>query len=93
MPICITGQSAEGAHRDLRGRVFGIKELPNGDVDVQELLSVDSTNPDIYDSNTMFVQLEPRAQDAEGYIYFTGRQTNHRCYKTRLTWVDNPLLN
>jgi hypothetical protein len=90
-PILLLGQSAEGAQRDYRGRVFGIKELPDGGVDVQELLSVGSTNPEVYDSNTMFVQLEPKAQDADGYIYLTGRQTDHRIYKTRLTWVDNPL--
>lgn len=89
-PIVILGQSAEGAHRDFRGRVFGIKERPEGNVDVQELLSIRSTNPDVYDSNTMFVQLEPRAQDANGYIYFSGRKTNHRSYKTKLTWIDNP---
>lgn len=89
-PILILSQAAEGAHRDFRGRVFGIKELPDGGVDVQELLSVSSICPDTYDSNTRFVQLEPMAQDSHGHIYFTGRWTNHRIYKTRLMWVDNP---
>jgi len=91
-PILILGQSAEGAQRDYRGRVFGFKELPGGAVDVQELLSIASTDPEKYDAGTMFVQLEPRAQDARGHIYFTGRWTNRRTYKTRLTWTDNPLL-
>ena len=89
-PILVLGQAAEGAHRDFRGRVFGIKELPDGNVDVQELLSVSSRHPRRYDYDTMYVQLEPKAQDAQGYIYFTGRTTGHRSYKTRLTWVDNP---
>ncbi|MFC1637168.1 Ig domain-containing protein, partial [Planctomycetota bacterium] len=89
-PMVILGQSAEGAHRDFRGRVFGMKELPNGDVDVQELLSISSINPGVYDSNTMFVQLEPMAQDAQGHIYFSGRKTNHRSYKTKLMWMDSP---
>jgi hypothetical protein len=89
-PLVIMGQSAEGAHRDYRGRVFGIKERPDGSVNVQELLSIGSTNPDVYDSNTMFVQLEPMAQDADGHIYFSGRKTNHRSYKTTLTWIDDP---
>lgn len=89
-PVLILGQSAEGAQRDLRGRVFGIKELPDGNVDVQELLSISSTNPNVYDSSTMFVQLEPKVQDAHGNIYFTGRHTNHRIYKTKLRWMDNP---
>jgi len=88
-PILILGQSAEGANRDYRGRVFGIKELPDGSVDVQELLSVSSINPETYDS---LLQLEPKAQDADGYVYFTGVHTNHRVYKTKLTWVDDPLL-
>jgi len=91
-PILILGQSAEGAQRDYRGRVFGIKELPDGAVDVQELLSISSTNPDMYGGNTVFVQLEPRAQDSRGHIYFTGRWTNWKTYKTRLMWTDNPFL-
>jgi len=87
LPILILGQSAEGGHRDHRGRVFGFKELPDGGVDVQELLSISSRDPDQYDA--MYVQLEPMAQDDLGYIYFTGRSTHHRSYKTRLTWIDN----
>lgn len=89
-PILILGQAAEGAYRDFRGRAFGIKELPDGNVDVQELLSVGSIQPDKYDGSTMYVQLEPKAQDASGYIYFTGRTTGHRGYKTKLNWTDNP---
>ena len=91
-PILILGQAAEGAARDYRGRVFGLKELPNGSVDVQELLSVSSKQPDIYNDDTMYVQLQPHVQDASGYVYFTGWATKQRSYKTRLTWTDNPLL-
>ena len=92
-PILLLGQSAEGAHRDHRGRVFGLKERPDGRVDVQELLSLSSKDPATYNSETMYVQLEPKAQDALGYIYFTGRSTHHRSYKTKLTWTDNPSLD
>lgn len=91
-PILILTQSAEGAQRDFRGRVFGIKELPDGRVDVQELISVGSTDPDKYDASTMFVQLEPRAQDAQGNIYFTGRRTDRKTYQAKLRWEDNPVL-
>lgn len=92
-PILILAQSAEGAQRDFRGRIFGIKELPDGRVDVQELLSIGSTDPDKYDAGTMFVQLEPRAQDARGNIYFTGRWTDRKTYQAKLRWVDNPFLH
>ena len=89
-PILILGQAAEGAQRDYRGRIFGLKERPGGRVDVQELLSISSDQPDTYDSHTMYVQLEPQAQDAQGYIYFKGRATGHKSYKAKLTWADNP---
>jgi hypothetical protein len=36
--------------------------------------------------------LVPVAQDAQGYLYFTGRQTPHRVYKTKLHWIDNTPL-
>jgi len=88
-PILLLGGAAEGAQRDYRGRVFGIKELPDGSVDVQELLAVNSIRPDTYDSSTRYVQLEPRAQGADGSIYFTGRYTPHRVYRTQLAWTDN----
>jgi hypothetical protein len=88
--ILILGQSAEGGYRDNRGRVFGIKELANGKVDIQDMLSIipapDAVGP-------QYVQLEPKAQDQYGSIYFTGavQTTSQRCYKTKLTWVDNLL--
>jgi len=88
-PILILGQSPEGEYRDYRGRVFGLKELPNGSVDVQELLSVSSANPERDDARP---RLEPMVQDTDGYVYFTGVNTNHRIYKTELRWVDDPLL-
>jgi hypothetical protein len=91
-PLVILGQAAEGAQRDYRGRVFGIKELPNGAVDVQELLSISSKQPDVYNDDTMYVQLQPQVQDASGYVYFTGWSTKQRSYKTRLTWTDNSWL-
>jgi len=88
-PLLILGGSPEGALRDYRGRVFGIKELPDGSVDVQELLSVGSSRPGVYDKYTRYTQLIPAAQDARGFLYFTGRQTPHPVYKTRLRWTSN----
>ena len=92
-PLVVMGGAAEGALRDYRGRVFGIKELPDGAVDVQELYSIHSSQPTVYDTATRYVQLKPMAQDANGYIYFRGSQTDHGVYKTRLTWNDNPHLH
>jgi len=86
-PIAIVGEAAEGALRDYRGRVFGIKEMPDGSCDVQELLSVTSTAPETY---VRYVQFQPKAQDADGCIYFLGRNTHHRIYKTELHWTNSP---
>jgi hypothetical protein len=86
-PIVILGGSAEGAQRDRRGRVFGIKEGLDGSVDVQELISVPSNQPSAY---LPYVQLEPEIQDADGYIYLRGRNTSHLMYKTKLIWRDHP---
>lgn len=84
--ILLLGGAAEGAIRDYRSRVFGIKESPtDGVCDVQELFSVPSTTPDTY---VRYVRLEPEAQDSDGYIYFLGRYTDHQIYKTRLKWTD-----
>ncbi len=91
-PILILAQAAEGAARDYRGRVFGLKERPDGAVDVQELLSIGSKQPDLYNEDTMYVQLQPHVQDPSGSIYFTGWATKQRSYQMRLTWNDNPLL-
>lgn len=84
--IVILCGSAEGALRDYRGRVFGIKESSDGTVDVQELLSITSAQPTVYER---YVQLVPYAQDLDGYIYFAGRKTCHPMYKTKLRWTDD----
>ena len=83
--IELMGAAPEGALRDFNGRVFGIKERPGLKPDVQELLEIQSSTPDTY---LRFLQLEPRGQDAHGYIYFVGRDTLHRIYKTTLDWND-----
>jgi hypothetical protein len=79
--------AAEGAIRDGRGRVFGIKERADGTCDVQELLSVPSSRTD---SRAKYVMVEPRVQDAAGYIYLLGRYTAHTIYTASLRWVDRP---
>ncbi len=79
--------AAEGALRDYRARVWGIWESPaDGTCDIQELLSVPSTTPDTL---VRYVRLEGEAQDSDGYIYFLGRYTDHRIYKTQLNWTNS----
>jgi hypothetical protein len=82
--VSLVAASAEGKRRDERGRVFGLKERPNGTVDVQELLTVASLpegNP--------YVQLEPIAQDPLGNVYLEGRMTEQRLYRATLSWRDD----
>jgi len=88
--IQLMGAAPEGAMRDWNGRVFGIKERPGMKPEVQELLSVQSSTPDTY---IRFLQLEPRGQDSRGYIYFVGRDTPYKIYKTTLDWNDTRSLD
>jgi hypothetical protein len=82
--VSIMAASAEGRLRDGLGRVFGLKERPDGSVDVQELIAVaPAPHPSPY------VQLEPLAQDPLGFVYFEGRMTGQSLYKTRLDWNDD----
>lgn len=88
--VLLMGTSAEGQEPDLRdynSRVFGFKERADGSVDVQELLNTSSRTPNTHNPYT---QLIPKMQDGAGFIYFQGRETPHRAYKTRLNWVDAP---
>ncbi len=83
--LVIMSAAAEGEKRDSRARLFGIKELKDGSVDVQELHSIaSSTNR----ATSHYVQLTPGYQDDEGYIYFRGRETKHMIYKMKLDWKD-----
>ena len=83
--LVIMSAAAEGEKRDKRARLFGIKELKDGSVDVQELLSIGTP---YNDPLSHYVQLTPGYQDDEGYIYFRGRKTEHMIYKMRLDWKD-----
>ncbi len=81
--VVIMGSAAEGCLRDLRGRVFSIKELSSGEVEVNELISVVGYQS----SNVPFVQLEPKIQDDNGYIYLRARDTalgRNLLWKTRM---------
>jgi len=87
--VLLMATSAEGTEpmqRDYNSRVFGFKERSDGTVDVQELLTLSSNTPR---QPNRFTQLVPNMQDNEGYIYFRGRETAHRVYKTKLTWNDS----
>ena len=88
--VLIMATAAEGTEPDLRdnnSRLFGFKERADGSVDVQELLNMPSRTPG---QPNRFTQMIPGMQDGEGNIYFRGRETMHRTYKTRLNWVDAP---
>lgn len=85
----IMGQSAEGKIRDMRGRLYSIQELPNGDNQIFELYSVEGKDEDVY---YPFLQLEPRLQDKNGYIYCVGRGTkDDRLWKMRFTRSNNKI--
>lgn len=86
--VLIMNTSAEGIEqyrRDGLSRTFGFKERADGSVDVQELLAMPSDTPE---THTPYTQLRPHFQDAQGYVFFQGRNTAHRIYKMRLHWVD-----
>lgn len=81
--IVIMNTTAEGQWRDWRARVFSIKELPDASVEVEELISVAAADPSVYNP---FHQLTVRLQDANGYIYFKGRELPWSgLYKMRLS--------
>lgn len=65
-------QAAEGSRRDYNGRMYMIRELLNGSVELDEIMIFPSTTPDTYSA---YLQVEPQVQDSEGYIYLNGRGT------------------
>lgn len=65
--------AAEGCQRDYNARVFLIRENLDESVKVEEVALTTPANPDDYNR---FVQLEPFAQDKDGYIYMSGRGTD-----------------
>ena len=89
--LVLLGGSPEGCLRDYRGRVFGIKECSDSSVDVQELFSMHSVKPDIYDEDTRYTKLLNFVQSPSGIIYFDGQNTPHKIYKTNLRWSSNCL--
>lgn len=86
--VLIMNTSTEGIDEfllDEKSRTFGFKERRDGSVDIQELMSMPSNTPGVHNP---YSQLTPHFQDDNGNIYFQGRDTAHRIYKTRLHWVD-----
>jgi len=65
--------SAEGYKRDYNARVFMMREKPDGTVENEEILLVVGKTPDTYQG---FLQMEPFAQDKDGFIYMSGRGTD-----------------
>jgi len=84
--ITLVSTAPEGTHRDERARIFGIKEVPGNPAIVQELHSL---APEIGTSGGIYTQLTPLAQDPAGFIYMTGRESEHLRYQTRLYWYDD----
>ena len=68
--VVVMAQSVEGHLRDLMGRLFGIVELEDGSVEIQELLAIDPNIP----SPTTFTQLEPKVFQ-DGVLYCRSRST------------------
>jgi hypothetical protein len=84
--IALVATAPEGARRDERARIFGIKEVPGSPAIVQELHSL---APKIGASGWKYTQLTPLAQDPAGFIYLTGRESEHWRYQMRLFWYDD----
>ena len=87
--IILMASSPEGNIRDMNGRVFGIKELDNEDVVVQELISVSPKNINAKYEINMFTLLLPELVDNEGNIYLKMRnlKLSGLC-KAQLIWRD-----
>lgn len=62
----IMGQSAEGARRDGRGRIYAISE--DGD-EIHELFTTNDAG------GSSMIQWEPKIQDNAGFVYVNGRST------------------
>jgi len=73
-------------HRDYRSRLIGIKEAPNGDPIVQELTLVE---PEALNWTSDRTVLIPKAQGADGLIYFAAKRAAHTEYVARLDWWDD----
>ncbi|WP_243303395.1 hypothetical protein [Geothrix oryzisoli] len=84
--VLLMGETPEGLRRDYNGRIFGLKERPDGSCDVQELISFPPATPS---TDYRYVNWTPVCQDLDGYIYFNGHNTEHNVYKTKLHWIDN----
>jgi hypothetical protein len=85
----ITGEYP-GTCKDWRGRVFGIKELPDGKCDVQELISVPPKVPNADPKVKRYTQLEPKLQDENNYIYLRCKNVEtDGVYKAILIWKNN----
>jgi len=88
--LVIMGAAPEGNLRDMQGRVFGIKENPDGSVQVQELISLRAKNLKADYQINMFTQLVPLFQDNSGAIYFQSRNLNWTgIYKMKLDWNNS----
>lgn len=88
--IVIMGGAPEGQQRDWLSRVFSFKELPNGSVEVNELIALPSSTPDVYDNGiTVYAQIEPKFYH-NGKFYLRGRYTSPPASSTN-RWVSGLL--
>jgi len=79
--IMLLSTDAEGKVLDDYSRVFGIKERSDGSLDVQEVLSILSTDK--------YSQLSPLFQNSEKSIFYWGYYTDWKLHKMELYWNDN----
>jgi hypothetical protein len=81
--ITLLSSNGEGQAIDNRPRVFGIKELIDGSVDVQELLSTNT-------AKSVYSQFYPFEQDGQGNMYFQTLYLNtyaaQGLIQTQLNW-------
>jgi len=84
--VTLLSSNGEGQAIDNRPRVFGIKELIDGSVDVQELLSTNN-------AKSVYSQFYPFEQDGLGNMYFQtlymNTYTAQGMIQTQLNWNAN----
>lgn len=85
--LLLMGAATEGNIRDYHGRLFGIRELEDNKTDIQELISINSKNPNKKSEENKHTQVEPILQDNNGYVYLKCRNTFwNGIFKTKIKW-------
>lgn len=89
--IVLMGVAPEGQPRDWLSRVFSFNELSDGSVEVDEVISLPSSTPDVYDNGiTIYSQLEPKFHH-DGFVYLRGRYTDPPAGGENSVWLSGLL--